>query len=69
VYCQGDGVVRRSVGTVCKLKGFQGIRKDGADVGSDKPLKALHDDGGQCYRAVVNQAGDGRFFWYRDSLF
>jgi len=35
VYCQGDGVVCRSVGMVCKLKGVQGIRKGGADVGSD----------------------------------
>jgi len=35
VNCQGDGIVRRSVGTVCKLKGVQGVRKSGADVGSD----------------------------------
>jgi len=35
VNCQGDDVIRRSVGTVCKLKGVQGFRKGGADVGSD----------------------------------
>jgi len=29
VNCQDDGIVRISVGTVCKLKGVQGVRKGG----------------------------------------
>jgi len=65
VDCQGDAVVLGSVGTVCKLKGVQGVRKGGADVGSDEPLEALDDDdddGGQCYRAVVIQEGVKAFF-------
>lgn len=32
---EGDGIVRRAIGVACKLKGGQGIRKDGADVESD----------------------------------
>ena len=32
---EGDGVLRRSVGTVCKLKWVPDVRKGGADVGSD----------------------------------
>jgi len=59
VNCQANAIVRRNVGrgTGCKLKWVQGVRKGGADVGSE----ALHDDGCQCYRAVVIQAGDGGF--------
>ena len=43
------------------------VSKDGADVGSDLLLEALHNDGGQCYGAVVIQAGDGRFLRYGDN--
>lgn len=53
-----DGIVRRSVGSVRKFERAQSVRKNGADVGSDQPLKTLH-DGGQCYWVVVIQAGDG----------
>ena len=35
MYCQANGVVRTSVGTECKLKGVEGVRKCGADVGSE----------------------------------
>lgn len=35
VHCQGDGVVCGSIGAVCKLKGVQGVTKDGAGVGFD----------------------------------
>ena len=34
-------------------------------MGSDKPLGVLHNEGGQCYRAGVNQAGDGNIcVWF-----
>ena len=39
--------------------------EDGLDVRHDLPFKALHNDGGQCHRAIVTDAGWSRFLWHR----
>ena len=52
----GDCIISGPVGPICKLIGVQGGREFKLDVWHDKPLEALHDDGGQCHRAVVIEA-------------
>jgi len=45
----------------------EGWSRSADQSSSDSPLAVLHDDGGQCCRAVVIQAGDGRFVRYGDN--
>nr|XP_049575848.1 uncharacterized protein LOC125968620 [Syngnathus scovelli] len=63
---RADGILRGPLGTVRKLERVNGGGENGLDVLHDQPLKALHDDGRQCHRAVVIEAGRCRFLRHRN---
>ena len=65
---QGYGIVCRSVGMVCKVKRVQSVRKGRADVCSDYPLEALHDDFFGTGTMVVFLKQVPSTDWYRERL-
>lgn len=58
---RGDGILQGAVQLVCKLIRVESWWESGDDVVLHRSLKALHDDGSQCYRAEVVQVSDVRF--------
>jgi len=57
-YC-GDCIVYAPITAVGKQCGWEGNHH----LCQNQPLKALHDNGSECNRAVVNEAR--QFFWHR----
>lgn len=65
--CSGYCIVCGSVWPVDELEWIECSGQEGCDVSFNYTLKTLHDNGGECYWAILIKAAYIWFLWDRDN--